>query len=290
MSIYEIVTQRVIEAIEKGGVLPWRKPWQTFQGTSAFPKNLITGKDYRGINVMLLAMQGYSSPYWLTFKQAQGLGGSVKKGEKATPVVYWSIIEKESKESGKKERLFLARYYSVFNVGQCENVQCPVHEVMVPTEQQKIEGCETLLNGYKDKPVIQEKEQRAYYSPSQDLINMPVRASFESSEEYFSTLAHELIHSVGHSSRLNRKGLASPSFFGSHEYSKEELIAEIGACFLNSHTGISSVTEQNSVAYLNGWISALKGNSKLIIEAAGQAQKSVDYILGNTTHGESEDQ
>jgi len=165
MNIYEIVTQRVIDSIEKGEVAPWRKPWKCYKGVSPFPKNLITGKDYRGANVMLLSMQNYSSPYWLSFKQAQSHGGSVKKEEKATPVTYWSVLEKENKLNGEKDKVFVARYFSVFNVEQCENIHAPIHEELSRTEDQKIGCCETLIEGYADKPTIEQKEQRAFYSP-----------------------------------------------------------------------------------------------------------------------------
>ena len=277
---FEIVTQRVIEAIEKDGVLPWEKPWKSYQ-EGGLPINYITKKPYRGINVFLLALTPYSSPYWLTFKQAKQAKGWVRKGEKATPIVFWSIAEKEDKETGEISKFAFAKTYSVFNLCQCENIEIPELKEVEFTEHEKIAKCESVIEGYKDKPTIKHKEDRAFYSPVRDLINMPKMEAFDSAESYYSTLYHEAIHSVGHQDRLARKTITNLNFFGSHDYSKEELIAELGASFLCAETGINnSATERNSVAYLNNWLKALKGDSRLIVDSARIAQKSVDYILG----------
>ena len=280
---YEIVTDKIIEAIENDNVLPWQKPWTSYLDSGSLPMNYITKKPYRGINIFLLALTPYSSPYWLTFKQAKQANGWIRKGEKATPIVFWSLAEKKDKETGEIQKYCFAKTYSVFNICQCENIEIPELKEVNFTEHEQVERCEALINGFNGRPSIEEKEDRAYYSPARDHINMPLNGSFNSKEEWYSTLFHECIHSTGHQDRLNRKSIAGVNFFGSHDYSKEELIAELGASFLCAETGISNAaTEQNSVAYLSNWLKALKGDSRLILDAAAAAQKAVDHILGKS--------
>jgi len=222
----------------------------------------------------------------LSFKQVKSLGGNVRAGQKGSPIVFWSFVEKEDSETKKMKKFCFAKYYTVFNSEQCEGIEVPAVEKNSTSEVQKLENCEAVVTGFTDCPKIQEREQQAYYNPVSDLINMPKRNSFESSQEYYSVLYHEMIHSCGHSSRLNRKGVAERNYFASEEYSKEELIAELGSAFLAAMSGIEVETKDNSVAYIQGWIKALKGNSRLIIDAAAAAQKSVDYILGNQSKRE----
>ncbi len=280
INVYQMVTDRVVKALETEKTLVWRKPWRTTSDGSSLPRNLATKKPYNGINILLLAMSGFQSPWWLSFKQVKTLGGTVRAGEKGTPIVFWSFVEKENSETKKIEKFCFAKYYTVFNSEQCEGIEVPAVEKKTVSEVEKLENCEKIVAGFKDCPKIQEKEQQAYYNPISDIINMPKRNSFEGSEEYYSVLYHEMIHSCGHSSRLNRKGVAERNFFASEEYSKEELIAELGSTFLATMSGIELETKDNSVAYIQGWIKALKGNSRLIIDAAAAAQKSVDYVLG----------
>jgi antirestriction protein ArdC len=278
--VYEIITQRIIEKLEQG-VCPRRMPW-----TSEQPKNLVSGKSYRGINILLLGSQGYMSPWWLTFKQAKSLGGFVKKGEKSTPVVFWKTYNSmEQNDEGKLEEKgrFVLRYYSCFNL---EQVTLPPEEVPQADPTTKsfdpIPKAESVVKGMPYAPAITHNGQRACYSPLLDQVNMPRAESFDEPVNYYSTLFHELTHSTGHESRLNRDTLVDKVRFGSHSYSKEELIAEMGAAFLNGHCGLEDSTLENSAAYINGWLGRLKNDPKLVVQAAGKAQRAADFILDVT--------
>lgn len=228
MNTYEVVTQRVIEAIETNKMLPWRRPWRTHNLKGKVPSNLASKKQYHGINVFLLSMMGFNSPYWVTFKQAKTLGGSVSKGEKGTPVVYWSILEKRNEETKEIEKIPFIKHSMVFNLEQCEGLEASTDDSETQAKIDPIESCETIVKNFSDKPRIAEREQQAYYRISDDIVNMPRRDSFESAEAMYDTLFHELIHSTAHPSRLDRKSGSSVSFFGSETYSKEELIAQMG--------------------------------------------------------------
>ena len=285
---YEIVTESIIKQLESG-VAPWRKPWRT-----EMPANLASKKEYRGINVFLLASLGYGSRYWLTYRQAQTLGGSVRKGEHGSKVVFWKIGEyrKEDKETGETEnrRSILLRYYTVFNLEQCEGIKLPEPtRIIAPLEQ-----CEIIVNSMPNPPGF-EQDSRAFYRPSTDTVGMPARSAFDSAEEYYSTFFHELTHSTGHPSRVGREGIMEHNPFGSEDYSKEELVAEMGAAMLCGVAGIESRTLDNSASYLQSWINRLRSDSRLIVSAASQAQKAADYILGKAaaeteseTKGENE--
>jgi len=284
--VYQLVTDRIIAELEKGRI-PWRKQWST----AGMPSNLISKKPYRGINVMLLASLGYASNYFVTFKQARQLGGNVKKGERGCPVVFWKFFAEEDKETGKLtgKQIPMLRYYTVFNVDQCEGID----PAKIPTvEEDKndndpIEACEMIVKDMQQRPDIRHKEQRAYYQPAGDFVNMPKLETFKQSEDYYSVLFHELVHSTGHEDRLNRSEVTNTNFFGSHEYSKEELTAEIGACFVSSIAGIDQDFE-NSVAYIGGWLEKLKNDKKFIVYASGRAQKAADFIL-NIKHERGEE-
>jgi len=285
---YEVVTESIIKQLESG-VAPWRKPWRT-----EMPANLASKKEYRRINVFLLASLGYGSRYWLTYRQAQTLGGSVRKGEHGSKVVFWKIDEyrKEDKETGETEnrKSILLRYYTVFNLEQCEGIKSPEPaRVIAPLEQ-----CENIVNSMPNPPGF-EQDSRAFYRPCTDTVGVPARTAFDSPEEFYSTLFHELTHSTGHPSRVGREGIMDHNPFGSEDYSKEELVAEMGAAMLCGVAGIQSRTLDNSASYLQSWINRLRSDSRLIVSAASQAQKAADYILGRTaaendseTKGESE--
>lgn len=281
MNVYEIITNRIIEDIQKDNLLPWQRPWKHC-ADGIGPMNLISRKPYRGINAFLLGASSYVSPYWLTFNQAKSKGGTVRKGERSTPVVFWKTGERENRTTGKKEKSFILRYYSVFNVAQCDGITAPIVDTseapIVPT----LESCERLIKLYKTIPRIDVGGDRAFYSPSFDHIGIPSKESFRSVEEYYSTLLHEMVHSTGHSSRLNRDGVTNPVVFASHAYSFEELIAECGATFLCATAGIVDRTYDNSASYLKSWVSRLKEDPKWIVDAASKASKAADYIQGIT--------
>jgi antirestriction protein ArdC len=276
-SVYEIITNRIIEELGKGEV-PWRKPWKTLR-----PANLVRKKPYRGINVFLLALQGYGSQYWLTYRQAQALAGKVRKGEHGTKVVFWKFDTYETEtadgESEEHKSAFL-RYYTVFNLEQCEGLKAL--RALPPTFP--IQSAEEIVKGMPNRPAFEQDFQAAYI-PSRDVVTMPSRTAFESQAEYYSTLFHELTHSTGHALRVGRDGVENISAFGSESYSKEELIAEMGSAMLCGVAGIEQSTLANSAAYLKTWIERLKSDSRLVISAASAAQKAAEYVLGLPVRG-----
>ena len=278
MNVYEIVTAEIIAKLEAGNC-PWKKPWNT-----TAPKNLVSQKEYRGINTFLLSASGFPSPYWLTYAQAVKLGGNVKKGEHGHIVVFWNVgteriyFKKDGTE--KTGKPFLLRYYRVFNLSQTEGIQSKLGIVDADSKPvPSIGACDTLLANMPDRPAIKASD-RAWYRPSTDEIGIPDKSVFHSSEAFYATLFHELTHSTGHASRVGREGVEILNTFGSETYSKEELIAEMGSAMLCGVTGIAPVIIENSAAYLRSWISVLKGDSKLIVTAASAAQKACDYIRG----------
>lgn len=276
MTVYEMMTDRIIAQLEKGTV-PWQKPWN---GTTGLPKNLQSGKVYRGINLFMLGCSGFASPYWLTFKQCKAKGGSIKAGSKATPVIFWKFLEKENSETGETDSIPMLRYYQVFNVDQCGGIEAPDEEEAETIDFQPIEEAENIVKGFKASPKLTHEEARAYYRPCSDMINMPKAETFRTEEEYYSTLFHEMTHSTGHEARLNRKTITDLCPFGSTNYSKEELIAEMGAAFLCGHAGIENKTIDNSAAYIQHWVRKFKDKPKMVVTAAAQAQKAADFILG----------
>jgi antirestriction protein ArdC len=282
-NVYEIVTEQIIKQLESG-VAPWRKPWRCEP-----PCNLVSGKEYRGINPFLLASQGYGSRYWLTFNQANKLGGHVKKGAKSSVVVFWHVGEekliRKTDGTDRKSKPILLRYYSIFNVEQTEGIADKLGLGNAGPRVPSIEGCEAIVSGMPNAPAMQQ-DARACYRPSTDTVGMPSRSLFHSSEEYYSTLFHELTHSTGHGSRVGREGIEQLNTFGSESYSKEELIAEMGAAMLCGIAGIAPATIQNSASYLQCWINRLRGDSKLLVSAASAAQKAADFIRNKSAKSE----
>jgi antirestriction protein ArdC len=285
--LYQEVTDQIVAMLEKG-VVPWRSPILG-RSSAGHPKNLNTGKQYRGVNVFLLAFtafaKGYGSSYWITFNQAKERGGNVKKGEKSSMVVFWKQYETTNKEAGRPTIVPVMRYYNVFNAEQIEGNEIPDAVKFEPIEFKPIEGAEQIASGYLGAPSIEhDGGQQAFYRPASDSVHLPQRTRFASVEEYYSTLFHELSHSTGHSSRLDRKLDTNPRPFGSPDYGKEELIAEMSAAFLCSSAGIQPTVIENQAAYLAGWLKQLKSDKKLVISAAGQAQKAADWIRNLRVH------
>lgn len=275
--VYAIVTDHIMAQLEQG-VVPWQQPW----GTAGIPRNLLTGREYQGINIMLLNSLEYAQNLFLSFDQAKTLGGTIKKGEKAHIVVFWKLIEsKEEVPEGQKkpDSKPVLRYYKVFNIEQCQGI--PVDKIPKPEEKADVKPialCETIIKNVPNPPKIKHGIDGAYYSPLLDIISMPRKGFFKRTEGYYSTLFHELVHSTGHETRLNRPGITEHTRFGTDIYSFEELVAEIGACFVCSQAGITPDYE-NSASYIQGWLSRLQNEKRWIITAAGQAQKAADYIL-----------
>jgi antirestriction protein ArdC len=273
MNVYDIITERIMTKLEQG-VVPWHKPWE--QG---IPRNLATRKPYRGVNVFLTASAGFASPYWLTLKQTNERGGSIRKGETGTPVIFWKWLEYAADtEEEDTRRLPLLRYYTVFNLEQCRGIETPAEPDKLAF--QPLTQCERIVANMPQRPIIQHGEPRAYYRPLADTVNMPKPELFDSPEEYYSTLFHEMTHSTGHEQRLNRSTLTDLCPFGSTNYSKEELVAEMGAAFLCGVCGIENRTVDNSAAYIASWLRVLKHDKQMVILAAAQAQRAADFIQG----------
>lgn len=292
--IFERITNDVIAAMERDHLAPWHKPW-TASGDGELPRNAVSGKTYRGINVLALVAaawsKGYRSSRWLTFKQAKELGGSVRKGEKSTQVVFWKILERDrANDAGETEthRFPMARTYCVFNVEQCDGLPAKLTAVgeMAKPDAREVNGeAERLLRAAPCP--VRHGGDRAYYCPPEDRVQLPERASFDTTAHYYSVAFHELGHATGHTSRLGRK---FGEWFGNHEYTREELVAEFTACMLAGHCGFERVTLANSAAYLKSWASKLREEPRLLVDAAQAAQKAADWLLGRADASESDDE
>lgn len=277
-STYELITEQVIKALETG-TAPWQRPW-----ASELPMNLISQKEYRGLNVFTLAMAGYASRYWLSYRQALKLGGHVRKNEKGSPVVFWQVgEEKLNAKTGKLSRAFLLRHSTVFNLNQCDDLDLPksVFEHAKKDPFQAIEAAESIVAKMPNPPKF-EQSGSAWYRPSTDTVGLPARETFHTPAGFYSTAFHELAHSTGHTSRLHRPDFDNPMHFGSETYSREELCAELTASYLAGVCGIERETLPNSSSYLANWIKVLRGDSRLIVGASSQAQKASDFILNRT--------
>lgn len=280
--LYQTVTDQILAMLDQG-VTPWRCPILG-KASAGHPMNLASRKRYRGVNVFLLAVtawaKGYESSNWLTFNQARERGGMVRKGEKSSMVVFWKPLEVTDAKTGEQKDTFVLRYYNVFNAVQCDGITVPDAPVYTPSELHPIEAAELIIQGYPNAPAIHHGGSKAFYRPSVDEVHIPEPTRFASTNEYYSTLFHELAHSTGHSSRLDRGLDTEPAPFGSPDYSKEELVAEMTAAFLCGEADIVPSVIANQAAYLKGWIDVLKGDKKLVISAAGAAQRAADWILG----------
>lgn len=290
MNIYDAVTERIVNQLEQG-VIPWRKEWKS-TGPSSLPFNKISEKPYRGINVLLLLCSGFNDPRWLTYKQAQGIGAQVRKGEKGTPIVFWSKFigtKTDSKTGDSEERMIpFARQYTVFNIEQCDGITADL-PIDSPAFE-PIPAAQKISDDYLQRAHVELRHggDRAFYHPRLDYIQMPIPGSFVSPEAYYSTLFHEAGHSTGHSSRLDRD-FKGGTTFGDCDYSKEELVAEFTAAFLCGEVGLSNERlELNHAAYIQGWMRALKNDKKMLISAAQKAQRAADLVLDRSYAAASE--
>jgi antirestriction protein ArdC len=272
-TVYEIVTEKIIDKL-RDGVIPWRKPWNSDPA-----QNWKSRRPYSGINALLLDPGEYAT--WNQIKEA---GGKVKKGAKGNIVVFWKLLDSKDDEDDKKKIPFL-RYYKVWEINsQVEGLESRRKEKR--KHHDPIAEAEKIKEGYRDCPAITFGTSSAFYRPADDTISVPEISDFDKAEEFYSSLFHEMIHSTGHKDRLNRSGIAEKAAFGSEKYSKEELVAEIGAAMLCGTAGIEQVTLDNSAAYIKSWLRVLKEDSKLVVFAASAAQKAADYILGVEREGQ----
>lgn len=288
-NVYQMVTDRIIEQLEQG-IIPWQRPWHgVIDGAISYTSR----RPYSFLNQMLLGEAGE----YLTFNQIQALGGKIKKGAKAKMVVFYKMLKVEKKvikegsdptnpEYEKKEHITpMLRYYNVFHLNDTEGIESKMDK----TPEKKvnpIEKAEDIINTYVGKETLKfvsKPSNRAYYSPTFDEVVVPLISQFDIAEEYYSTSFHELVHSTGHPRRCNRDE-CKVVHFGSNDYSKEELCAEIGSAMLLNIVGIdTSKTFKNSIAYLQGWLRALRSDNRFIVSASSKAEKAVKYILGETT-------
>lgn len=286
MDVYLAVTERIIAELEKGKI-PWLKPWS---GTSQGAVSHATGKPYSLLNQMLLGSPGE----YITFNQCRAEGGKVKKGERSKFVVFWKFLERDMLDENNapildergepiKRRIPMLKSYNVFHISQCEGITAKYYkEPELSSTLKPIEKAEKVFRGYLEREgvgFIQELSDNACYSPSGDYIHMPLLAQFNEEAEYYSTLFHETTHSTGNKKRLNR--FDTGSFFGSVPYSKEELVAEIGACTILNELGLETATSfRNNAAYIQSWLKQLRNDKTLIVGAAGKAEKAVNLIFG----------
>jgi len=286
MDVYTIVTEKIISLLQEG-VVPWRQPWVA----SGLPRNLISRKPYRGVNVFLLSASKFCSPYWLTIRQVAQLSGYIRKGEKGTLIVYWKIEKRERADIDTQEieedrrTRFLLRYYRIWNLEQCDLPQkvlskLPMTEVH---EHFPIEATEQIVSAMPLRPEIVRAGSKAFYNLANDRITLPPSRLFVSPEEEACTTLHEISHASGHPKRLNRPSITEAAPFGSPTYSFEEIVAEMSAAYLCAEAGISPAVIQNEAAYIQGWLAQLRSDRHMVVRAAAHAQRAADYILGRTT-------
>lgn len=286
--LYEEVTEKIIRMIELG-VAPWRRTWSTY----GLARNYATGHIYTGINLLLMNNTSHLIPYFMTYAQIKERGGHIKQGAKAEMVIYFNVYYKDANDqtlekedarirlsSGEDIQILkFIKYYNVFNIADIKGIEFKLTEIRL-SPNEKIAHCEQIIEHMPNPPEIKvEKSNRAFYSPIFDFIVMPAREQFESAEAYYATLFHELIHSTGHIKRLGREEVVNLTGFGSVPYCREELVAEMGASFLCSIAQIDySDLFENSAAYLSGWLTKLRADSRFIFKAAAEGQKAVEYI------------
>jgi antirestriction protein ArdC len=283
--IYQVVTDRIVQALEQG-VVPWRTPWTP----AGRPRSMSTGNAYRGVNTLLLSLasreHGWSSPWFGTYGQIQERGGQVRKGEKSTLVTFWKTLVKQERDPATSEvasrAVPMLRKFRVFNADQADGLPDRFHPR--PGEERSIARPQAVLDGYASQAgaprFCHDVQGQAYYSPVADEIHLPPIAGHRSPEHYYATAYHEAAHSTGHASRLNRPGISSQdAVFGSHEYGKEELVAQMTASMLCAETGIDTEEIfQNSAAYIGSWLQTIKGDPRMVVSAAAAAQRATDKI------------
>lgn len=280
IDVYQSVTDRIIASLEEG-TIPWRKPW-----VGSGPRNVENGRHYSGINVFLLTLTPYGDPRWGTYKAIKRAGGQVRGEQKSTQIVLLKRANKRRSDGAEGDEesggsYFLFRYYNVFNAEQADGLP-PAEDLVFDNEP--IERAEQIALGYIG-PTVTLGGDTAFYSPTTDMVRIPMLDQFESAEAYYSTLYHELVHSTGHKSRLDR---LDNTGFGSGPYAKEELVAEMGAAMLCGMAGIDNLDQ--SAAYVAHWLEPLRNDKKFVVSAAGMAQKASDLILGQVARGDSEPQ
>jgi antirestriction protein ArdC len=289
-SVYEAVTRGILDLLERG-IVPWHRPWTT---CASPPANMVSRRPYRGINSLTTRCVGYASPWWISFRQIHVLGGCVRKGEHGIPILFFKPTEGMSQEPRdhtitaddhvelRRGQAPLIRYTHVFNLLQTEGIDQrfvpdPPAAAIAPDDR-----AETILSAWEQAPQVQIGFDRADYSPPLDVVRMPPRDRFETPAAYYATLWHECAHATGHPTRLGRFSVdARLAPFGSCDYSKEELIAEMTAAFICGELGFHAEIE-SSAAYVDHWLHVLRADRRLLIQVAADAQRAADCIHGLT--------
>ena len=296
VTVYERVTEKISELL-KQGVVPWQRPWNAHVGP---PRNGVSGRFYRGLNIFMLSHAGFDSPWWFSPKQVNDLDSHIRKGEKVSwahffkpwlpkgePTEILATDAKDAEVSTRRRPVLIIRAYRVVNLDQIEGPGADKFRAKHPPAERiekdndPIAGCEQIVEAMAQRPGIRYGGDQAFYRQWDDEVHVPRREHFLSSEEFYGTLFHELVHSTGHRERLDRKTLTDGVPFGSPTYSREELVAEMGAAFLCSTAGIEDPTIQNSASYIESWLKFLRSDPQALVIAGAQAQKAADFILGS---------
>ena len=300
MDLYQQITNQIIEVLEQGAV-PWVKPWNSTSAPLKMPINAATGHQYSGVNVLLLwaavKERGYSQHLWLTFKQALDVGGRVRKGEKSTQVCFFKPMKRQvlddsqqpilDEDGEPREVCFsIMKGFHLFNVAQCEELPGSVSGIPYDDfpDIEPSEEAERVLSASGAR-IDHVEGDKAFYSPVADRIQLPLKSQFDEAIGYYGTALHELVHWTGHRDRLNRDGIASWNGFGSPEYAKEELIAELGAAVLCAHFGIPGQLRHEG--YIEHWLGALKGDKRFLFQASSAARKASEYLLDSVVMASS---
>lgn len=293
--LYQDITDRIIASIEEG-VIPWRKPWDPNSGYCGLPQNAVSKRTYGGVNVLLLWQQemkhGYKHSKWLSFKNITEMGGNVRKGEKATRIMFWKPMVRDKTDANGnvifnddgeavQEHFGITKAFNVFNIEQCEGLpeqlyKNPIH--LKPLEAyQAVECVQHIVKGM-DVGLQMGQSNSAFYSPREDKICLPAVGAFFSEEDFAATLLHELTHATGAEYRLNRIGITSASRKNKEQYAFEELVAELGSAFCGASLGLTTVFE-NHASYIDHWLKVLKSDKKAIFQAAKLAREATEYML-----------
>ena len=277
------INERIIKALSEGKI-PWLKPW-----TENGPRNLFSGREYTGLNRLILGLTFYSLPFWATYRQYLAAGLQVQKGERGQGIIYAgrsvkidTVINDVGDEVEHAKQIRFLKAFVVFNVAQTDYID-QGYKIPDLTVNDHLLGCDAVIHGYTNPHKIKiTSGDRAAYNPQTDVITCPDISQFKTSEHYYAVLFHECIHSTG--PRLERFERTEPISFGSDTYGREELVAEIGSAYLAAITNIdTSAVVQNQMAYLQNWAKAIKADPDLVMYAAGRAEKAADFMIGAST-------
>lgn len=287
--IYQSVTDRIIAAIEEGAG-EWKMPWHASKaGGSIVPINAVSGKHYRGINILILWASGSSSQTWATYKQWMELGAQVRGGSKGQQIVFFKKLEDREQDQAdqaqddEERRRFIARGFTVFSADQVDGYEPKIEAPTADSALQRIEEAEAFLRATSAD--IRHGGSKAFYSTIADYIQLPPIKAFNDIEAYYGTALHELVHFSGAKGRCDRD---LSGRFGTESYAAEELVAELGAAFLSASLGIATEPRADHAAYVQNWLKVLKGDKRAIFTAASLAQKAADWLHGQQPRAEYE--